>query len=125
MLPPELKMKSAVDAGYLRITAQGTHALPRSIGLIEWTAAESLRQNAARVLLDCRGIEGQLSTMDRYELGVAISSIPVKVAIILRQAMMDPDRFGEIVARNRGANARVFTAEDEAIEWLLSTEPLT
>ena len=30
--------------------------------------------------------------------------------------MIHPERFGEIVARNRGADARVFTDEAEAIK---------
>jgi hypothetical protein len=34
--------------------------------------------------------------------------------------MIHPDRFGEIVARNRGADARVFTDEADALQWLLA-----
>jgi hypothetical protein len=32
--------------------------------------------------------------------------------------MIHPERFGEIVARNRGADARAFTIEAEARDWL-------
>jgi hypothetical protein len=32
--------------------------------------------------------------------------------------MIHPERFGELVARNRGADARVFTDEAEALHWV-------
>jgi len=34
--------------------------------------------------------------------------------------MIHRERFGEIVGTNRGAVARVFTDESEALEWLLA-----
>lgn len=34
--------------------------------------------------------------------------------------MIHPERFGEIVAANRGALARAFTDESAALEWLLA-----
>jgi hypothetical protein len=34
------------------------------------------------------------------------------------EPMIHPDRFGELVARNRGADARVFTVEAEALAWV-------
>lgn len=41
------------------------------------------------------------------------------------EPMIHPERFGEIVAANRGAHARVFTEEAPALDWLLgrSAEP--
>jgi hypothetical protein len=35
------------------------------------------------------------------------------------EPMIHPERFGEIVATTRGADARVFTDEALALEWLL------
>jgi hypothetical protein len=35
--------------------------------------------------------------------------------------MIHPERFGELVARNRGADARVFTDEAAAREWAQGT----
>ena len=34
--------------------------------------------------------------------------------------MIHPYRLGEIVAANRGANVRVFTDEQMALDWLLA-----
>jgi hypothetical protein len=35
--------------------------------------------------------------------------------------MIHPEHFGEVVARNRGADTRAFTDEAEALEWLSVT----
>jgi hypothetical protein len=38
--------------------------------------------------------------------------------VLGREPMIHPDRFGELVARNRGADARVFTDEAVARDWV-------
>jgi hypothetical protein len=38
--------------------------------------------------------------------------------VLGHEPMIHPERFGELVARNRGADARVFTVEAEALDWL-------
>ena len=42
----------------------------------------------------------------------------VRLAVLGNEPMIHPDRFGELVARNRGADARVFTVEAEALAWV-------
>jgi hypothetical protein len=62
------------------------------------------------------------STVQRYALGEACAAAgrsAVQVAMVARPEMIDPDRFGMIVARNRGLFADVFTTEAEARAWLL------
>ena len=74
-----------------------------------------------------RNITGRLPTLlDRYDFGVHIaeqyltSDPRVRIALLGQEPMIHPERFGEIVARNRGADARVFTDEALAVEWLRS-----
>jgi len=43
----------------------------------------------------------------------------VKVAMVLRPEMMDPDKFEATVARNRGLVGDVFDSEKDALAWLL------
>lgn len=82
-----------------------------------------------KVLIDANNVKGQLSTLDRYKGASFLSeqnlSGPVRVttiAIVGQEPLIDPGRFGETVARNRGVNGRVFTDLDKAIVWLTSTE---
>ena len=42
----------------------------------------------------------------------------IRVALLGQEPIIHADRFGEIVARNRGADVRVFTVEAHALDWL-------
>jgi hypothetical protein len=44
----------------------------------------------------------------------------VAVALVLQPYLLDPERFGVVVAWNQGMRADVFTEVQEALTWLLS-----
>jgi hypothetical protein len=76
-----------------------------------------------------RKITGRLPTvLDRYTFGVHIaenylnSEPRVQLAVLGNEPMIHPERFGELVARNRGADARAFTDETLALDWLLGRQ---
>jgi hypothetical protein len=46
----------------------------------------------------------------------------VRVAMVVRREMIDPQKFGVIVAANSGLIAEVFESEKEALSWLKSLE---
>jgi hypothetical protein len=46
----------------------------------------------------------------------------IKIALVLRPDMIDPQRFGTTVARNRGLHLDVFASEAEALAWLLDPQ---
>ncbi|MBM4220040.1 MAG: hypothetical protein FJ171_10530 [Gammaproteobacteria bacterium] len=78
-----------------------------------------------RIRVDVRGVNGRIPTiLDRFDMGVRIATLhreqtpPIRLALLGHEPMIHPERFGEIVARNRGADARVFTVEAEALDWL-------
>jgi RimJ/RimL family protein N-acetyltransferase len=48
----------------------------------------------------------------------------VKVAMVLTRAQVDPERFGETVARNRGLEVEIFFNEVEALHWLAGPEAI-
>ena len=77
------------------------------------------------VLVDVRGVSGRIPTiLDRFDLGVHLAELHlehtprIRIALLGHEPMIHPDRFGEIVARNRGADARAFTVESDALDWL-------
>ena len=43
----------------------------------------------------------------------------VQMGLVLPREMIDPEKFGILVARNAGMNADVFDNEPEALAWLL------
>ncbi len=77
------------------------------------------------MLLDVRQVTGRVpGIIDRFEIGVRVaehyleSDPRVRLALLGHEPMIHPERLGERVARNRGADARVFTDEAAALEWI-------
>lgn len=90
--------------------------------LAEQAYREILRECVAggfsRMLLDCRGLHGELTTTERYSLGKLVADENaavataggvghVRVALVGVYPFIDRDRFGETVARNRGAAVKI------------------
>ncbi len=86
-------------------------------------AAECLRANLTRLLVDFTKVQVPLSTRDRYELGsraVIFARHGIKVAAVARPAQIDQAKFGELVAKTRRVNVRLFAEMREAEAWLLA-----
>jgi len=46
------------------------------------------------------------------------ASGPTRFAYVLKEPLLDPDKFGETVAVNRGMSVRAFDNLEEALAWL-------
>lgn len=110
---------TSTDEGeLLRIAAAGAFSLERTKRLFDLVAIEVRQNGSQRVLLDLRGVVGQLTRFERFEIGAyAVGRFHVKTAVIGRAEMVD--HYGETVAVNRGVNALVFIDEAAALAWLL------
>jgi hypothetical protein len=73
------------------------------------------------VLLNTTAMEGQLSTLERYQMGAqaAVLGMGLRMAMLARPDTMDPEKIGAVVARNRGLDAETFTDREKALSWLL------
>lgn len=104
---------------YLLITPEGPYTLEKYRKALQ-EAAEFCRQNGLKkVLADIRGIDQNISTLDRFELGIQIAKIlgnQIKIAILARPEIID--RMGENAAVNRGGKAFVTDSMEKALEWL-------
>jgi len=103
----------------------------------QWTIASD-SPVASRVLDECRArgqdlllvdfsaVENKKLTLaERFRLGLSALSFAGKlrkVAVLGRPDLLDRQRFGELVARNRGVNVRAFLSVDEATQWLLAED---
>jgi hypothetical protein len=80
-----------------------------------------------RLLVDTTNLRGfpYPSTAERYFMGDqwASKSRGLRLSVVARAELIDPEHFGVMVARNRGLLANVFSSEPEAIEWLLQPQP--
>ncbi len=70
-------------------------------------------------LVDFRGIPGEVSFLDRYELGeTAARYLPsIPLAVLMLKAQADRDRIGITVAANRGTHIEHFTDPAAAETW--------
>lgn len=99
--------------------------------------ADGVEHNASKkVLIDGRGVTGEPKVVERFIYGEFASSVAKQqlqeeygpgpqFAYVLHEPVLDPYRFGETVAINRGMHVKVFDNLDAAIRWLrLSPEDL-
>ena len=111
--------------GYLEIACSGPYSRAEALRVGQEAYREAALAKRDTVLIDVREVKGRIPTiLDRFEMGVRIarhyheSEPRIRLALLGNEPMIHPDRFGELVARNRGAEARAFTAESEALEWV-------
>ena len=121
------RIRSAVSVrdGYVELTCTGLYSRAESIRLGEKAYSEAARANRTAVLVDVRQIKGRVpGIFERFEIGVRMaeryrgSDPRIRLAVLGHEPMIHPERFGELVARNRGADARVFTDEALARDWV-------
>jgi hypothetical protein len=111
---------------FIRTNVDGTLNLEASRQLLVRIASLIEKPGQYHVLVDTRDAQAALSTTDLFELGVAIASYPAiahgRTAILAPVSEEERARFLELVARNRGAQLRVFTSFEEAITWILTED---
>ena len=85
------------------------------------------KQGLRKLLIDTTKWTGHASpdTLERYTVAAAFAkaaSSAMKLAMVVRPEMMDPDKFEVMVATNRGMNGNVFASEKDALAWLLGPD---
>jgi hypothetical protein len=119
----EYELDLCVEPGYLRVTVTGELAIERSLRLVARVAEEAEQRGCSRVLLDWSRVSGpQFEQDDLLRIAVAAGQAfraPLRVAMIDR--IWATNLYGELLARNRGANAALFRLESDALAWLAGT----
>ena len=105
----------------------GRFSLDQAVKLITSAIAHSREQGIQRLLINTCGFSGfePPSTLDRYffvKEWARTAGGKVEVAMVARLEMIDPRRFGVMVATVSGWVADVFLSEDEALVWLLGSK---
>jgi len=113
-----------VMEGYCCYRMSGHGPLAEAASKVIEVIAFTREQRMRNLLIDTTGWTGHKSpgTLERYTFAQAFAEAArcqVKVAMVLRPEMMDPDKFEATVARNRGLVGDVFDSEKDALAWLL------
>lgn len=93
---------------------------------VDWVAAAMLHareRGLADLLANTHGLTGYPppSTFARYSLAVKWAEAAggaLRVALVARAEIIDPQKIGVLMAQNRGVNGDVFTNETDALAWL-------
>jgi hypothetical protein len=113
-----------VMEGYCCYRMSGHGRLAVAAGKVIEVLTYAREQGIRNLLIDTTGWTGHASpdTLERFTFAQAFAEAArsaVKVAMVVRPEMMDPEKFEVTVATNRGLLGNVFASEKEALAWLL------
>jgi anti-anti-sigma regulatory factor len=114
---------------HLRATVSGAYNLRDAQDAYDEVLKAAIAHGHTRVLIDASAVTGAPTQDERYMLGLfaaaeqrvleaRVPGLSVQVAVFGRPPLIDPERFGETVAVNRGANIKVSEQLGEALAWL-------
>jgi hypothetical protein len=101
----------------------GKVRLHEAIRLVTEAIALTRERKIPRLLVNITGLTGFPSPnlADRYFIlreWADAAKGSLRLALVARPEMIDPEKFGVTVAGNAGLTAEVFTSESEALIWL-------
>jgi hypothetical protein len=114
-------------------TFAGPFSLEELLEAFHKTYESATEQGLRLILIDCSGLDGMLSTQERFKLGESAvaywlgkspetnwlskpAGIRPKIAIVGKVPLVDG--FGALAASNRGVNAKAFSEVPQALGWL-------
>lgn len=117
------------ESGLLKIEARGKFSLIEAKrNFVEILEAVG-QHNTKRVFIDGRKLIGKPETIERFFYGEFVArtirdfaqrgvSPSTQFAYVLKEPVLDPRRFGETVAVNRGMLLKAFDKPEDALQWL-------
>jgi hypothetical protein len=112
--------------GYLYAALRGDFDLAGAMNAYREVLQAAAREHALRVLLDCTALGGNPTMDERREFGAFMAEEQAKygalgalqVAILASPQAMDPGRYLQTVANNRGVRLRTSDSLTELLSWL-------
>jgi len=114
--------------GYLYATVSGGFDLAEAQAGYRGLLQAAARYRLARLLMDCTRVTGEMTVADRLAFGTfmaeeqqrMLGQLPEapQVAILAAPPIMDPGRFTQAVANNRGVRMRASESLLELRSWL-------
>jgi hypothetical protein len=110
--------------GYLEVRFLGAFSVHRFNAQVDLAVRACQDRGLTRLLLDYTRLSPVPTTVERFEIsihGARACAALNKVAGIATPEQRG-DKFGALVARNRGLNVDVFVGRAEAVQWLLAKD---
>jgi len=104
----------------------GSVSFDEAVALVSAAVSATRRNQAQEILVDTTALTGFPSpnTIQRFFAAVewaAAAGGLLRLAMVARAEMIDPQKFGVTVAANRGLVSNIFTTEAEARAWRQAT----
>jgi hypothetical protein len=113
---------------YLTINVSGYFSLSDAKKMYTEALEILFEENFSKLFFNVCKVKGKVTTMDRYDLAeyAAVEAInfllkglpKITISFYGVEPIIDPERFGELVAKNRGLNVLVTTDKNEALQFL-------
>jgi hypothetical protein len=124
-----MEQQTSVDSGVLYVTVSGKFSLAEGERRFVELMNAVVEHQVAKVFLDGRTVEGHPRVIERFYFGEFAAHMVISYclrdlcrspsfAYVLKEPMLDPGRFGENVAVNRGLNFKAFDNVKDAMMWL-------
>lgn len=107
--------------GHLFVELAGTFSLGAGMEIVMIIVNERAGRGHKKVLIDAKKMTGDISILDRYDLGQYFArfvDFSVKIALLCSPEYMLPDKFFENVVRNAGSHILVTDNDTAAAGWL-------
>ena len=114
-----------VDTAFLKLA--GCVPVEAAVDAVTRAIIAMRGRGIRRLLVDGSRLTGfsSPSVADRYFISrcwAEAAEKQVALALVLQQHLIDPDRFGIVVATNLGMRANVFSSPADAEEWLFNEQ---
>jgi len=117
-----LEIQIEVREEFLLVTASGNMEFHEALRLLKHVFNTAAEKGSNKILVDALGTDGQLSKIDRFQLGSLVAEHAGRLAILPRLAIVGKppsvDGLAVRVAQNRGLSVEVFPSQQGALRWL-------
>ena len=122
-----INLQVILRGDYAEISCRGIYSKDALLDALDRALDIGEKEGVATVVLDIDTIilKGPLpGIMERYYLGEMAAKIQLRhrkrifLAVVGKEPLIDPERFAETVAINRGAHGKVFAEMKEARRWI-------
>ena len=116
----DLHIDVELQGGLLLVTAAGNLAFEAELRLLKQVFDRAKGRN--KILVNGLAVDGKLTTLERYRIGVELAAYLKELRMNLRVAIADIppaiDGFSVLVAQNRYVTTEMFSSVEEALGWL-------
>jgi len=114
----------SLEGNYASYRLSGRFTFDQTVALIDEALIFCCDNGIHNLLVDITAVTGfpPPTTIQRFTFATRWAKTAggrVTLSMLAPSEMIDPDRIGVTMANNRGLQSNVFTAEPDAVSWLL------